>query len=68
MLFHVSHGWLVNGGLRHTRILRMLETNLPLILYEDAMNQESKLMFYTSIPDRNIFEGLFDEIQRGCTS
>lgn len=39
------------------------QTNLPLIVYEDIINQNSMLNFYTGIPDRNTFEALFDEIR-----
>ncbi|XP_045202653.2 uncharacterized protein LOC123556117 [Mercenaria mercenaria] len=39
------------------------QTDLPLLAYEDVMTSNSKLIFYTGIPDRNTFDAIFDEIK-----
>lgn len=35
----------------------------PTLVYEDVKEDDGKLLFYTGIPNKHIFEGIFDEIK-----
>jgi len=38
------------------------QCSLPILVYEDIMNDSTKLNFYTGSPNKGLFEALFDEM------
>lgn len=45
-----------------------IQTTRPVLTFEDIKHSDSKVMFYTGIPDAATFEALFDEIKDDATS
>ncbi|XP_069129552.1 uncharacterized protein [Argopecten irradians] len=44
------------------------QVNLPVLTYEDICSDDQKLLFYTGIPSKDMFEAVFDEIKEDATS